>query len=518
MGHQTNIAWTDSTMNFWRGCTRVSPGCDHCYAEALDARFGGGHWGKGAPRIKSKSFDDPLKWNEKPWVCDGCGAIFPKAHSQKCACSLNLPTFHRRRVFSLSLGDWLDPEVPVEWLAEMLDVIRRCPNLDFLLLTKRPELYWERVPRALRMARQVADARTVMEEIDRTPESIQPLLSYPGYFISNGGVVYGTGSTVCLFCGGSVDGSAKKKYCSVKCKSDASYHGEKFTESPPKLTCDESEYGHQRVPLVKDGKHVKELVHRLVLKQFVSESPFENAEGCHKDGNPRNNHVCNLKWGTQSDNWDDRKRHGNRISYAKISDRDAAEIRASSLEDAEISARYGVSSTQIRNIRDGKQWQDIPTLPENCWVGCTVENQEWADKRIPELLKIPAKVRFLSVEPMLGPVDLTSIRRTDRIVYATMNPLTGFGANGKIDWVIVGGESGPKARPFDIQWARSTVAQCRDASVACFVKQMGSNPIEFQNIVHKAAGTKSIRHQFSDSKGGKIEEFEQAVRVRQWPT
>lgn len=113
MGDQSKIAWTDATWNPWIGCQRSS----------------------------EATLNAPLRWNKKPWVCDECGtAISVGQYASGSALVHNCGVdFHRRRVFSLSLGDWLDQEVPIEWLADMLDVIRRCPNLDFLLLTKRPE-------------------------------------------------------------------------------------------------------------------------------------------------------------------------------------------------------------------------------------------------------------------------------------------------------------------------------------------------------------------------------------------
>lgn len=154
MAEKTNIAWCDSTHNFWRGCTKVSDGCKNCYAERLVTTRLGGVWGPGGDRVRSKRFDEPLKWNKMPWACDLCGYCLvgrdgdtryaPEGHY--CGVrGCQGKTWHRRRVFSLSLGDWLDPEVPIEWLADMLDVIRRCPNLDFLLLTKRPEQWKDRI-------------------------------------------------------------------------------------------------------------------------------------------------------------------------------------------------------------------------------------------------------------------------------------------------------------------------------------------------------------------------------------
>jgi protein gp37 len=105
----------------------------------------------------------------------------------------------------------------------------------------------------------------------------------------------------------------------------------------------------------------------------------------------------------------------------------------------------------------------------NVWIGVSVENQATADERIPHLLATPAAVRFLSCEPLLSAVDLTRlVYRGDRF-----NPLDTCNdmAAPHIDWCIVGGESGPGARPMNIEWARSLVGQCRAAGVACFVKQ-----------------------------------------------
>ena len=95
----------------------------------------------------------------------------------------------------------------------------------------------------------------------------------------------------------------------------------------------------------------------------------------------------------------------------------------------------------------------------NVWIGTSVENQEQADKRIPALVTIPAAVRFLSMEPLFGPIDLD---------------LSGsnYGIYG-IDWVIVGGESGPNARPMHPDWARGIRNQCQEAGVPFFFKQWG---------------------------------------------
>lgn len=97
--------------------------------------------------------------------------------------------------------------------------------------------------------------------------------------------------------------------------------------------------------------------------------------------------------------------------------------------------------------------------PANVWIGCTAENQIWADRRIPALLDLPARVRFLSCEPLLGPIDLEP--------YLSTNP------DESIHWVIAGGESGAHSRPMNPEWVRSLRNQCQKHSVAFHFKQWG---------------------------------------------
>ncbi|MCL6562579.1 MAG: phage Gp37/Gp68 family protein [Firmicutes bacterium] len=99
-------------------------------------------------------------------------------------------------------------------------------------------------------------------------------------------------------------------------------------------------------------------------------------------------------------------------------------------------------------------WAALPWPLPNLWLGVSVENARWARGRLPALLATPAAVRFVSCEPLLGPVDLTPWLR-------------------RLDWVIVGGESGPKARPMDPAWARALRDQCLAVGVPFFLKQLG---------------------------------------------
>lgn len=111
------------------------------------------------------------------------------------------------------------------------------------------------------------------------------------------------------------------------------------------------------------------------------------------------------------------------------------------------------------------------TAPKNVWLGVTCENQETANERIPHLLSIDASVRFLSIEPMLGEIDIFSKVTGDLLIESPLK----YNGGSHIDWIIVGGESGHKARPMNPEWARSIRDQCAKAHhpVDFFFKQWG---------------------------------------------
>jgi protein gp37 len=245
---QTNIEWCDSTFNPWIGCARVSPACDDCYAaRSTPVRTLGLAWGPGTERRRTsaENWKQPLRWN-------AAAAEFQATHGR------------RRRVFCASLADVFDNEVDRAWRADLFDLIRMTPALDWLLLTKRVGNAW-------------------------------------------------------------------------------------------KLMAD----------------------------------------------------AC------------------------------------------------GVSQASLK----------LP-LP-NVWLGATVVTQAEADRDIPKLLNTPAAKRFLSVEPMLGPISFEGLfANTHRIN-------DGTNALETLDWVICGGESGPKARPMHPDWARSLRDQCAAAGVPFLFKQWG---------------------------------------------
>jgi protein gp37 len=148
----------------------------------------------------------------------------------------------------------------------------------------------------------------------------------------------------------------------------------------------------------------------------------------------------------------------------------------------------------------------------NVWLGVSVEDQATADERIPLLLDTPASVRWVSAEPLLGPIQL------DQGGALEDGPWLDEHGHG-LNWVVIGGESGPGARPFDVTWARQILKQCATTKVPAFVKQLGARP-------HSPCDHFGLRqtdigggweHQLRDKKGGDPEEWPHDLRVREYP-
>ena len=115
---------------------------------------------------------------------------------------------------------------------------------------------------------------------------------------------------------------------------------------------------------------------------------------------------------------------------------------------------YQVLTKRPERMLEYLRWTKNPLWPTHVWAGVSVENQYWADRRIPVLAAVPAKIRFLSVEPLLKAVHLTRYL-------------------GQLQWVIVGGESGPRSRPMEAEWATRIRDECISAGVPFFFKQWG---------------------------------------------
>lgn len=139
----------------------------------------------------------------------------------------------------------------------------------------------------------------------------------------------------------------------------------------------------------------------------------------------------------------------------------------------------------------GFQNYSVPWPLPNVWLGVTCENQEQADKRIPVLLQIPAAVRFVSVEPMLGAVEMLPYLLTT----GTFEP---WEEQRGLDWVICGGETGPGARPIHPGWIRSLRDQCQAAGVSFFFKQHGEWMWWHQDGIPYVADGLKARHEWPD--------------------
>jgi protein gp37 len=157
--------------------------------------------------------------------------------------------------------------------------------------------------------------------------------------------------------------------------------------------------------------------------------------------------------------------------------------------------------------------------PKNVWAGTSVEDQATADLRIAFLLKTPAAIRFLSVEPMLERIDFST---------SLYSGFTEPPQDDVISWVIFGGESGPGARPCEVGWIRDGLRQCKAAGVAAFVKQLGARPViqcECGSVggVNKPhlrsdhGGNHNGTGVLCDRKGGDPSEWPEDLRIREFP-
>lgn len=276
---------------------------------------------------------------------------------------------------------------------------------------------------------------------------------------------------------------------------------------------------------------------------------FNPWEGCQKVGpgcdhcyaenrNARWNHGTAVNWGpgaprrrTSAANWRKPLRwNAEAAAFAEVYDRKQRVFCASLADVFDNAVHPGWRSDlfdliymtpnidwllltkRIGNVAGMMQQLEIEALPVNVWLGATVVNQQEADRDIPKLLATPAAVRFLSCEPLLGEVRLDRIHEEfdgglghsweSCLNGKRFSPWAGddedpmIPGHPKIDWVIVGGESGAGARPMANEWAQGIVDQCQRASVPVFVKQLSSG------------GPKAIKD---------LKQFPEGLRVREWP-
>ncbi len=160
----------------------------------------------------------------------------------------------------------------------------------------------------------------------------------------------------------------------------------------------------------------------------------------------------------------------------------------------------------------------------NVWLGISAERQKEADERIPHLLATPAAVRFVSAEPLLGPIDFVNLPSVSGIgrYLDSLSTSPGSDVPNRLDWIIVGGESGQGAREHDIAWSREIIAQCKEAGVSVFEKQLGSAPYSERDRISYKGRKAAHPHQgfwryLNDRKGGDWSEWPEDLRVREFP-
>jgi len=426
----SKIEWCDrSDWNPIRGCTRASEGCRNCYAEAIAARFSG----PGQPwhGFAEKTASGP-RWTGKVELIED---------------RLTLPLKWRKpaKIFTNSASDLFHESVPDEWIDRVFAVMALAPQHTFQCLTKRSGRMRDYCssPSVTQRIAQAMDALQV--DIEHDPN--ERWAEIPGWEVYEA----------------STNGRMRRG-------------GELLA---PVLN---SLYGRPSITLWKDNEPTTRYVHSCVLTAFRGPAP-EGTEARHRNGDRQDNRLANLQWANGSTNQRDKVRHGSNGGPAKLTREQAAEIRAlrkSGKTQQSIADQFSVSRSLVSMIESRLVWPDALAWPlPNVWLGVTAEDQPRADERIPDLLATPAALRFVSVEPMLGPVDLKNITPADKY---ELDALSGFdfdqsSVGPRLDWVIAGGESGPGARPMHPDWVRWLRGQCAAAAVPFFFKHDGTHHI-----------------------------------------
>lgn len=518
----TKIEWTDTTWNVVTGCTKVSAGCANCYAERL------------APRVFAGQYVDvDGSVLDQPELGD---AGFRPRRFTDVRCHedrLDAPLRWRkpRRVFVASMSDPFHDAVPAGFIDRMMAVIALCPHHSFQLLTKRPKRMRDYLsdPQTPFRVQRAMDAIAVDQEMRGQRERWAAIPGFPDYSVSSLGRVRSSLGH------------------DAKILAQADHSG-----------------GYKQVGLRRGGHTNTRLVHALVLEAFVR-ARREGDEACHRNGDRTDNRIANLSWGTKASNMRDAARHGTAGVWMKGRARLSAEVvedirirRQAGALLSTLAVLYDITEQQVSAIARGKIYKaaELEWPMSQLWLGVSVEDQATADERIPILLDTPAAVRFVSAEPLLGAVDIRrpmcstaefaeALERARDDGYVTQGEAQTAvekhyrerGGRSTLDWIIVGGESGPKARPCDVAWIRSIVEQCKAAGVPPFCKQFGAHVLDRLDAIEDRwpPGTETefvdwrdgdadrryqganVRVLLRDRKGGDPSEWPEDSRVREWP-
>lgn len=456
MSETTGISWTDSTFNSWMGCTKVSPACDHCYAERDTKRFGRVEWGAGKPRVRTvaANWAKPKKWNVEPFYeCLTChergdAKHMIGDHNHRCPNRVVQPA--RRRVFCASLADWLDNEVPIEWLVDLLDLIRQTPNLDWLNLSKRIGNFKPRLTAVAAHIRSALDAQTERETSLQAGESGRAGDRFQWSYLA--GEETHRQPLDRRDAGDSLQ--ARARGVSEQPRLSSGSGDDQWRAAP----CLSGAAGVAALQRADHSAHDGEPQRRREAEQPSVELGTGDVQPAAPPRNTGIGGTTSRRARLETPENTPHRVGGNSDARSAKSRNDGQDAGRAVRPDTKSS----VSNLSRLDLETLLVWIENwlnGTPPANVWLGSTVINQEEADRDVPKLLNVPARVRFLSMEPLLGPVCLRQAHKAPVKL-------------PRVDWVIAGGESGPHARPMHPDWARSLRDQCAVAGVPFFVKQL----------------------------------------------
>lgn len=467
MASQTSIEWTATVnddgsvtngfnWNFLTGCSRKSSGCENCYAEKMTKRLAAMGQAKYQGLLNDHGrFNGTIKFNEKDLLAP-------------------LKWKKPRRVFVNSMSDLFHENVKDEWLDKAFAVMALTPHITYQCLTKRP-------------------AR-MLEYFQNGAEERVAALVY--------NVTYGQGADFPQL-------SSEWRDRNRQSGSDLALKNQRRTK--PQTVCEGLSTSETGVP--------------AEARLFAC----DNERGQETDSDGCSPASVGILQRTDTGRHDDQpqKRYQERQPTSESGTSNLFSEPATRSRSLESESSQTTGEQTPKNTSDGNgcvgdsaftvggndgerfgcpiqnhQESDVSNLHspdleaylkfplKNCWLGVSVEDQKTADERILLLLQTPAAVRWISAEPLLGPIEMYGgrhhrcdapphpkflITRRDRKQSLKTGSSFYISDPVGLDWVVVGGESGPRSRPFDIQWARDIIAQCKAADVPVFYKQGGSS-------------------------------------------
>lgn len=439
----TKIEWTDERWNPVTGCSLISEGCQNCYAKRMANRLRGRY---GYPE------DDPFQVTLHPD-------------------RLELPFQWKKpkRIFVNSMGDLFHEDVPFEFIDRVFAVISIANNHRYQLLTKRPQRMLEYLSTAF--DRVFSLVYSVNYEQRRETAEIKP--------VRNRNQWKNLEDRQTTREGGEARGGLLSR-----CQSKPLSEGARRIPNERRLSFGDGDYQWNKnsdggTPSCMDRE----------TRNHPGEINNQSQEWHKRRQSPGKSRTSNIQRTTATcprcsegkTSPSNREQASQNPSLRSGCDRNASTTHGwyhgeRHCKNVRHDTKGDKRNSQQENLETHLEWP----LP-NVWLGVTAENQETADERIPILFECPAAVRFVSVEPCIGPIDFTNLyHKTSFSYYQVLKTIDRPGGRPALDWIVVGAETGPGARPMDPKWARNIRDQCKAANVPFFMKKMsgGKRPPE----------------------------------------